>query len=83
MSLERDWRNLRNNLTDNSVSNIVECGEQVVANVNAAATQVGDPNRLVFVRLVSPDVLVRRQLQRRQRQRGLRRQRQQQQQQHH
>ena len=37
MSLERDWRNLRNNLTENSVSNIVECGEHVVANVNADA----------------------------------------------
>ena len=83
MSLERDWRNLRNNLTENSVSNIVECGEHVVANVNADASQIGDPNRLVFVRLVSPEVLVRRQLQRRQRQRGLRRQRQQRQQQHH
>ena len=64
MSLERDWRNLRNNLADNSVSNIVDCGEQVVADVNAAATELGDPNRLVFVRLVAPDVLVIRQLQR-------------------
>ena len=62
MSLECDWRNLRNNLTDNTVSNIVDCGEHIVANVNTDASQVGDPNRLVFVRLVSPEVLVRRQL---------------------
>ena len=64
MRLERDWRHLRINLTDNSVSNIVDCGEQVVADVNVAATELGDPNRLVFVRLVAPAVLVRRQLQR-------------------
>ena len=60
MSLERDWRNLRNNLTDNTVSNIVDCGGRIVANVNADASQVGDLNRLVLVRLVLQEVLVRR-----------------------
>ena len=62
----------------------MDCGEQVVADVNAAATKLGDPNRLVFVRLVAPDALVRRRLRRRQRQRQQRRQQQrrQQQQQH-
>jgi hypothetical protein len=72
MSLERDWRIHRNNLNDNCVSNIVNCGEQIVSDVNTSAIVLGDPNRLVFVRLVAHDVLVRHQHQRRHHQRAQR-----------
>ena len=70
MSLEHDWRIHRNNLNDNCVSNIVNCGERIVSDVNVSAIELGNPNRLVFVRLVAHDVLVRRQYQRRQHQRA-------------
>ena len=69
MSLERDWRNYRNNLNNNSVCNIVDCGERVVADVNADITQLGGSNRLVFDMLVVPEVLLRQQYQTRHRQR--------------
>ena len=39
MSVKRDWQIHRNNLNDNCVSNIVNCGERIVSDVNVSAIE--------------------------------------------
>ena len=54
MSLEAQWRHYRSRLIDDSVLNIIRQGERIVGNINLDAETNGNPERIVFVRMVEP-----------------------------
>ena len=53
MSLESQWREYRNQLTDDSRINIIAQGERIVHDQNANAQRMDNPDRINFVRLFS------------------------------
>ena len=54
MGLEQQWRHYRNQLVNDDVFNIISQGERLVNDQNNNALINASPDRINFVRLVSP-----------------------------